>query len=561
MTAPISSLSADSAECAGPDDFESAVEALRPGRSLHHPRLREAATFFEAKRFRLATKSLREFLKAHPRDASALLLMAEIAAGQRRNADAETLLSQCLELAPDFTAARYSYANALLRAGKPEEALIELAELLEQEPKNPLFRSLKAVALEAIEDCAASAALWRELIEDYPGRPECWVRYGHSLRAMGLREDCIAAYRKVIELDPSCGDAWWSLADLKTFRFGQDEIEQMESQLAKTDLPAEDRTQLHFALGKACADLKLYQKSFNNYARGNAIHRVGLEHNPDVLTAYIARCKSLFTADFFHERPGSGCSSKEPIFLVGMTRSGSTLIEQILASHSQIEGTRELSDLAALAKLLQADIGPGYPLGLEKVGAPALERLGERYLERARVHRKRGRPFFTDKMGPNFAHLGLLQLILPNARIVDVRRHPLACGFSNFTQLFPEGHNDAYRLTDIGRLYRDYVELMAHFDRVLPEKVHRIFYERLVAQPETEIRRLLDYLGLPFEHACLQFHDTERVVTTVSSEQVRSPIYRDALERWRHFEPWLAPLIQTVGPVLTAYPSVPEDMR
>lgn len=563
MTPPMSPSPPDAAECAGPDDFERAAEALRPGRLLPHPRLREAAVFFDEKRFGLATQSLREFLKEHPRDASALLIMAEIAAGQGQNAHAETLLAQCLELAPDFTAARYRYANILLQVSKPAEALIEAEELLEKEPQNPLFRSLKAVALEAIEDYAASAAVWRELIGDYPSRPECWVRYGHSLRGMGLQQDCIAAYRKVIELDPSCGGAWWSLADLKTFRFGQAEIEQMGSQLAKPDLRAEDRAQLHFALGKACADLKFYEKSFSNYARGNAIHRLRLEHDPDVLTAYIARCKRLFTADFFHERSGFGCSSKEPIFLVGMTRSGSTLIEQILASHSQIEGTRELSDLAALAKRLQAEIvpGAGYPFGLERVGAPALKRLGEQYLERTRVHRKLGRPFFTDKMGPNFVHLGLLQLILPNARIVDVRRHPMACGFSNFAQLFPEGHNDAYRLTDIGRLYRDYVELMAHFDRVLPEKVHRILYERLVTQPEDEIRRLLDYLDLPFDRACLQFHDTERVVTTVSSEQVRSPIYRDALERWRHFEPWLGPLIKTLGSVLRAYPSVPEELR
>jgi tetratricopeptide (TPR) repeat protein len=540
--------------------FAKAAESLRPRQPLRHPRLREAAALLDDNRSGPAAKLLREFLKGHPRDATALHLLAETAIRQGRSEEAEALLAQCLELSPDSLAARFSYANTLLQLRKPEAALREAEVLLDREAGNPLFRRLKAIALELTGDYAASAVCWRGLVEDYPAERDCWLRYGHVLRALGLREDCVAAYRKAIEIDPAFGGAYWSLADLKRFRFSETDVAQMEAQLARSDLAAADRTRLHFSLGKAYADLGAFDKSFDHYAKANALHRVGLKHDPDVLTAYVARCKSLFTAEFFRARPDFGCDSRDPIFIVGTARSGSTLVEQILASHPKVEGTRELSDLAALARRLQLESprAADYPAMLGKLDAAAATRLGEQYLERTRIHRNPDRPFFTDKMGANFAHLGLLQMILPKAKIVDVRRHPLACGWSIFAQLFPEGQNDAYRLADIGRLYRDYVDLMAHFDRALPGKIHRIFYEELVAGPEAEIRRLLDYLELPFERSCLQFHDTARTVTTASSEQVRSPIYRDALDQWRSYEVWLGPLKAALGPVLDAYPAVPS---
>jgi hypothetical protein len=315
-------------------------------------------------------------------------------------------------------------------------------------------------------------------------------------------------------------------------------------------------------LGKAFGDAKAFDKSFAQYARGNALHRLGLKHDPDVLTRYVARCKTLFTPEFFRARRGYGCPDNAPIFLVGMMRAGSTLVEQILASHSQVEGTRELFESVALVKRMEAEAaardGPPLPDLLKEVDAAACRILGNFYLESVRVHRKRGRLFFIDKMGANFARIALLHLVLPNARIVDVRRHPLACGLSIFTELFAAGQNFAYRLSDIGRMYRDYVELMAHFDRALPGKVHRVFYEDLVEHPEREIRRLLDYLELPFEAGCLEFYNTDRVLTTASSEQVRKPIYRDALEQWRAYEPWLGPLKSALGPVLDKYPAVPD---
>jgi tetratricopeptide (TPR) repeat protein len=540
---------------AAADDFERAARALHPDRSRFHPRLHDAIAQLEHKRFAIASKLLDEYLRDHPRDANARYLQAETAMRQGRVGEVEALLARCVKLAPDFRAARFRFANTLLQANKPEAALAEAEELLKQEPGNPLFRQLKALALEAAEDFTASAALWRELVGRYPTRQDCWLRYGHSLRGAGSREECIAAYRSVIALNPANGDAWWSLADLKTFRFGEAEIERMESQFARSELSASDRCQLRFSLGKAYADLELYEKSFGNYAEGNALQRRRIKHDPDVLTSHVARCKALFTGEFFRDRIGSGCGSAEPIFLVGMPRAGSTLVEQILASHSQVEGTRELFELAAISRHLQTEIAAGteYFAVLQKLDPLISRQLGERYLQRAGIHRKLGRNFFTDKMGANYIHIGLLQLILPNAKIVDVRRHPLACGFSIFAQLFPKGQNDSYRLADIGHTYRDYVELMAHFDRALPGKVHRVFYENLVVEPELEIRRLLDYLNLPFEPACLAFHRNNRIVTTASSEQVRTPIYRHALEQWRHYEAWLGPLKDALGPSLEGY--------
>jgi len=540
-------------------DFETAAEALRPESWLRIPQLQEAERQLRRGRVADADRILRDFLKAQPRAPGARYLLAEVVSRAGAYDDAELLLSQCLKLAPTFGPFRFSYAQALLRTNKPDTALAETETLLREEPKNPLFRRLKAVVLEATQNFESAVVAWRDLLDDYPASPDLWLSYGHALRASGARDDCIAAYRRAIALEPALGAAWWALADLKTFRFSQAEIETMEGALKRGDIADEQRVRLNFALGKAYADQKLYENSFDNYASANALYRKSIRHDPQTLTNYVAQCRRFFTADFFQARAGTGCESNAPIFLVGMMRAGSTLVEQILASHSQIEGTRELSDLATIFQSLLANAGleRGYPDLLGTLDAAELRRVGERYLESTRAYRKAARPYFIDKMGANFAHIGLLQLILPNAKIVDVRRHPLACGVSIFAQLFPKGENDAYSLTDIGRHYHDYVELMAHFDRVLPGKVHRVFYENLVAEPEAEIRALLDNLGLPFETACLEFHKTERVVATVSSEQVRSPLYRDALEQWRHYEPWLGPLKEALGPVLDTYPSVP----
>jgi tetratricopeptide (TPR) repeat protein len=549
---------------ASADIFEVAAQALRLDSGLRHPRLREAARHLNEDRGGAAVKLLDAFLKAHPRDVHALQLMALAALRAGRRQRALTLLTQCTELAPQSQPARCALADLLIQLARPEAALIECDILLKADPDNVLFRRLKAVALEAIGEHAAAGEIWRALLDAHPTHSESWRRYGHTRRALGLRDEAVAAYRAAIEMAPSFGGAWWALADLKSFRFSQADIAQMEAQIARTDMTADDRSQLHFALGKAYADEAAYEKSFAHYAKGNALHRLKLDHDPAVLTTYVARCRRLFTAEFYRTRAGAGSTRADPIFLVGMLRAGSTLVEQILASHSQIEGTKELPELAALANHAQnefsAKAGAGYPEVLGALDSSALEALGKRYLDAVQVHRKIDAPFFTDKMGPNFVHVGMIHIILPHAKIVDVRRHPLACGLSNFVQVFPTGQNDAYRLSDIGHAYRDYVSLMAHFDRVLPGRIHRVIYEQLVADPETEVRRLLDYLQLPFEERCLEFYKTDRVVTTASSEQVRSPIYRDSVEQWRHFEPWLGPLKTALGDVLTAYPDAPAEV-
>jgi tetratricopeptide (TPR) repeat protein len=498
--------------------YERAAEALAPERALK--RVPEAAAQLKAGRPGLAVKALRAHLKAEPRDLGA----------------------------------RFHLAAALLAAGRPEPALAEADALLALAPGNPVFRAQKAAALEEIEDFGAAAALWRGIVEEGAVPAECWLRYGHALRGVGAADDAVAAYREAIALGES--RAWWNLADLKTFRFGAEDLAAMETALESA--APQQRVAIHFALGKAHGDAARYEQSFAHYAKGNALHRLGVSHDPAVLGAYVARCREAFTPELLRARDGAGCASPDPIFIVGMARAGSTLLEQMLASHSAVEGTKELTDLAMVARALQATLGPAFPRGIDAVEPDALKRLGERYVESTRPHRKTGRPRFLDKMGANFAHVGLIALILPNAKIIDMRRHPMACGFSNFVQLFGQGQNNAYRLSDIGTLTRDYVALMAHFDRAAPGKVHRVFYEDLVADPERELRRLLDYLELPFEAQCLDFHKTTRVVTTASSEQVRRPIHKDALEQWRHYAPWLGPLEAALGPVLEAYPAVPE---
>jgi tetratricopeptide (TPR) repeat protein len=408
---------------------------------------------------------------------------------------------------------------------------------------------------------ADSIALYRGILDENPDRPDAWTDYGHALRSLGRPEECVAAYRKAIALRPSFGGAYWSLANLKTFRFSDAEIATMTTRLAQSDTSANDRAYLHFSLGKAYEDRGHHAKAFENYARGNAIVRLANAYDPDVTTDYVARCREVFTPAFFRDRIGAGCSLPDPIFIVGLPRAGSTLVEQMLSSHSAIEGTTELDDITALARHLEEAVAPrhhtDYPGVLERLDAAALRALGEEYLERTRYRRRLGRPFFTDKMPNNYLHVGMIHSILPNAKIIDVRRHPLGCCFANFRQHFSTGQLFSYRQSDLGRCYRDYVELMAHFDQVLPGRVHRVIYERLVADPRDGVTRLLAYLGLPFEEACLRFYESSRAVRTPSSEQVRVPIYSDAVEQWRNFDQWLGPLKQALGPVLEAYPEVP----
>jgi tetratricopeptide (TPR) repeat protein len=526
------------------------------------PKLMGAALALVENRIPEAEGLLREHLKRHPTDVAAIRMLAEVAVRIGRYADAENLLSRCLELAPGFGAARHNYAVVLHRLNKPEAALAQVERLLADEPRNPGYRNLKAAILGRIGEYAASIEHYRSVLADYPNQAKVWMSLGHALKTAGNNAESIDAYLKCIERSPHLGEAYWSLANLKTFRFTPAQTQVMREQLAGTALSPDDRFHFEFSLGKALEDDGQFADSFRHYREGNHLRRQMIRYDAEENSAHVARSKRLFTREFLAERAGFGNPAPDPIFVVGLPRSGSTLIEQILASHSRVEGTMELPDVAMLARVVGArttrSAGSAYPRALEKYSSEELRALGERYLTQTRIQRKTPAPIFIDKMPNNFAHVGLIHLMLPNAKIVDARRHPLGCCFSGFKQHFARGQSFTYDLTEIGRYYRDYVELMAHFDAVLPGRVHRVLYENMVEDTEGEVRRLLDYCNLPFEESVLRFHENQRAVRTASSEQVRQPIFKEGVDHWRHFEPWLAPLKEALGDVVSAYPATPQ---
>ena len=529
--------------------------------STRDPRLMEPALALAEGRIAVAEPLLRTHLKQFPTDVAAIRMLAEIASRIGRYADAENLLKRCLELAPGFKAARHNYAVVLHRNNKPVEALAQIEGLLATEPRSPSFRNLKATVLARVGEYDAAIRLYDELLREYPLQAKVWMSHGHALKTAGRQDESIVAYRKAIELEPRLGEAYWSLANLKTFRFDAADVAAMRAQLERSDLTQEDRFHFHFSLGKAAEDEKDYSVSFGHYAEGNRLRKEVVPYDSGTVTENVRRSRAVFTPEFFAARQGVGCPAPDPIFVVGLPRSGSTLVEQILSSHSAIEGTMELPDVVGIVKELsgrnrRSEVSK-YPEVLQALEPDALRELGERYLQQTRIQRKTGAPYFIDKLPNNWAHVGLIHLMLPNAKIIDARRHPLSCCFSGFKQHFARGQNFSYSLDDIGRYYADYVTLMAHYDAVLPGRVHRVVYERMVDDTETEVRRLLDYCGLPFEDACLRFYENDRAVRTASSEQVRQPIFRDAVDHWRHYESWLEPLKAALGPVLDAYPAAP----
>jgi len=484
-------------------------------------------------------------------DIDALRLIAQIAATREEYAQAERLLEQCLRLAPGCARARLDLARLYLSQQKVAPMLPLLERVLRHDAANVPARALQASALTLLGDNERALSILAELIDESPHDERAWLQRGDALRALGRTAEAIGAYRRSIDLRAGCAEAWFSLANLKTFRFTPAELETMRVQLARADLSDTERLQLEFALGKALEDAGDFAAAFTHYASGNALRRAQLPYDPAKVTTLVRRSKALYTREFFAQRAGWGCQARDPIFIVGLPRSGSTLVEQILASHSQVEGTRELPDVPAFAIELgsrsEGGAEPRYPDSVAQLTRAQLGSLGERYLEQTRPHRRLGRARFIDKMPYNFAHLGLIHLMLPNARIIDARRAPLACCFANFRQHFQQGSWFTYSLADLGHYYRDYVELLAHFDAVLPGRIHRVHYEALVADLEGEVRSLLDYCGLPFEAQCLRFYETQRVVQTVSSEQVRRPLYSEGVDQWRHFEPWLGELKRSLG--------------
>lgn len=530
--------------------------------STRDPRLLEAAAALCENKIAPAEALLRAHLKQHPTDIAAIRMLAEVAARLGRYGDAQALLERCLELAPSFTPARHNYAFVLHRAGKSAEALAEIDRLLAHDARNPGYRNLKGAVLARIGEVEAAIDLYQSVTNEYPNHPKVWMSYGHALKTAGRQEPAVAAYRRSLELAPQLGEAWWSLANLKTVRFSAADIEAMRAGLQRSDLTQEDRFHFHFALGKALEDLRQFEASFDHYAHGNALRRELIVYDADENADHVQRSKALFTPEFCAARQGYGCEAPDPIFIVGLPRSGSTLLEQILASHPLVEGTQELPDIVAFARELGGKKNRAeatrYPEILATLGHDELRSLGERYLQQTRIQRKTDAPFFIDKMPNNWAHAGLIHLMLPNAKIIDARRHPLACCFSGYKQHFARGQHFTYDLGDISRYYRDYVELMAHYDRVLTGRIHRVIYEALIEDTETQVRRALAYCGLPFDERCLRFYENDRAVRTASSEQVRRPINREGLDQWRNYERWLGPLQAALGPVLELYPNTPE---
>jgi tetratricopeptide (TPR) repeat protein len=537
--------------------------------STQDPRLMSAALALCENRIAQAESLLREHLKRFPTDVAAIRMLAEIAGRLGRYQDAENLLARCLELAPSFDGARHNYALALHRQNKSAAALLQVDRLTASEPRNAGFRNLKAVILARIGDYQESIELYADVLAKHPEQSKIWLSYGHALSSAGRRQDSISAYRRCIELAPGFGEAYYSLANLKTFRFSADERERMDAHLAGTDITQSDRAHFHFAVGKALEDDRRFEESFGHYAAANRLRLAKVGYDAAETATHVRRSKALFTKEFFASRAGFGATHADPIFIVGMPRAGSTLIEQMLASHSSVEGTMELPDIMIMAANLggRRDAGKGdsgesaYPDVLATLSAAQCRQLGDQYIEQTRIQRKTDKPFFTDKMPNNFLHIGLIHLALPNAKIIDARRHPMACCFSGFKQNFAQGQRYTYSLEDIGRYYRDYVELTAHHDAVAPGKIHRVFYEEMIDDTETCVRRLLEFCGLPFEESCLRFYENDRAVRTASAQQVRKPIFRDGVDQWRNYEPWLALLKEALGPVLDAYPDTPPCLE
>ena len=506
-----------------------------------------------------AEKLIREFLLTHGDHVEGMRLLARIGVDREVYDDAELLLAAVLERAPDHIAARHEYASVLLARHKYSQAREQLERLLAADPGNREFRTLYATVTVGLGDHDKAVAIYRDLLPAAPGaaqRAELHLSVAHSLKTLGRQREAIDEYRAAAAARPDFGDAYWSLANLKTYRFDALELERMRAAEASATTALVDRYHLCFALGKACEDRGNYAESWRHYEHGNALKRAESRYRPEPIELNTTNQKKVCTREFFAGRRGFGVVSTEPIFIVGLPRSGSTLIEQILASHSQVEGTQELADVPRLVLELQGrepDLGkPRYPAILAQMAREDFVRLAHRYLDDTRVYRT-GKPRFIDKMPNNFRHVGFIQLLFPNASIIDVRREPMACCFSNLKQLFARGQEFAYSVEDIARYYRTYLELMEHWDTVLPGRVLRIHHEDVVADLEASVRRLLEHCGLEFEPACLEFHKTERSVRTASSEQVRQPIFREGLDQWRHYEPWLGPLRETLGDALVRY--------
>jgi tetratricopeptide (TPR) repeat protein len=516
--------------------------STQPPNLSGRPDLARAAQALAAGNLALAEAVCRDVLKRDPRNTEALQLLGDVGIRHGRLDDAELLLSYCLELAPDLHPARRSYADLLFRKLRLCDALAEIDKVLSAAPDDAPALLLRASMLTQAGSLDEAVRTYDTVLRKYPEQPRPHLGRAHALKTLGRHAEALADYQRALALQPELGEAYWDLANLKTFRFDDAHVARMRALLAKPTTPEDDRVCVSFALGKALEDRGDYDESFRHYAAGNALRRRAVRWDPDAHQRAIERIKGFFQPAFFAAHATSGHPSSAPIFIVGMPRAGSTLLEQILASHSAVEGTLELPDVMVRVQQVNST-PPGFPEVLGTMTERDFAAFADEYLERTAEHRE-GAPHFIDKMPNNYGYVGLIHLMLPNATIIDARREPMACGFSVFKQLFANGQHFSYDLADIGRYYRDYVGLMAHWDTVLPGRVLRVDYESIVTDTVTEVRRVLAHCGLEFEPACLEFFNTKRAIRTPSSEQVRRPVYRDGLEQWRHYEAHLGPLLE-----------------
>ena len=497
---------------------------------------------------------VRAWLVRHGDHIEAMRLLARIGIARKVFDDAEVLLAAVLERAPDYRAARQEYAGVLVELHKHEEARGQLDQLLQQDPDSRPLKMLRAANCAGLGEHERAIGLYRELLSDTPEDAEVHLSIAHALKTLGRTMEGIDSYRKAAACRVDFGDAYWSLANLKTYRFTAEELTRMRTALEAATTSTVDRYHLCFALAKALEDQGEFAESYQYYELGNRLKRPECHYRPEIIESNTQQQTALCTAEFFDARRGWGTASRDPVFIVGLPRSGSTLLEQILASHSQVEGTQELPNVQQIVALLRGrdPHTPRYPSGLATLSAADCAQLGEKYLHDTRAYRT-GKPLFIDKMPNNFRHIALIHLMLPNARIIDARREPMACCFSNFKQLFANGQEFSYGIEDIARYYRTYLEIMRHWDRVLPGRILRVNHEDVVDDLEGSVRRLLDFCGLEFEPQCVTFHQTRRSVRTASSEQVRQAIYRDGLDQWKNFEPWLGPLREALGDAVSLY--------
>ncbi len=516
------------------------------------PEVVTASTMFADGELVRAEEVIRSFLLRRGHHIEAMRLLAHIAMEQEIYGDAQVLLEGVLELSPDYHAARFDYAQVLSKRQLHFEAQKQVERLLAADRSNRGYLTLHALTQVGLGRHERAIEIYRELLPGARQPAELHLSIAHLLKTLGHTEAAVAEYRAAASARSGYGDAYWSLANLKTYRFTDEELERMIAAESAAATSADDRYHLCFALGKALEDREEYQRSFEYYGRGNALRRSAGSYRPEQIEHNTWLQIEVCTPALFTRHRGGGAVAADPIFIVGLPRSGSTLIEQILASHSQVEGTHELADVPRIVTDLDGR-DSRYPGVLRSMSPEDFRRLGERYLQQTRAYRTAGRSRFIDKMPNNFRHIGLIHLMLPNAKIIDVRREPMACCFGNFKQLFAQGQAFTYGLEDIARYYRTYLELMRHWDAVLPGQILRLSYEDVVQDLEDSVRRLLEFCGLDFEPACVEFHRTERSVRTASSEQVRQPIYREGLSQWRHYEPWLAPLHETLGDALSRY--------